>query len=73
MDHHINFFNGKIAELIFEEMFHFSKKFVVLHNGYEYTSPDIAQKIQSLNKVEIERLRHQPDFILLSWDKKINI
>jgi len=61
---------GKIAEVIFEEMFHSQGKFEVLHHGFEYTSPEIAQKLQDLDRETFEKIRHQPDFILVSWDKK---
>ncbi len=61
---------GKIAELVFEEMFHSQGRFEVLPNGYEYKAPEIAQNLQNLDKEYFARLRHQPDFILLSWDNK---
>lgn len=61
---------GKIAEIVFEEMFHKQGQFEVIQNGYEYTNPEIAQNLQNLNKEFFVKLRHKPDFILLSWDKK---
>lgn len=62
---------GKIAEIIFEQMFRESGKFTILRAGYEYTLPELAQ-YQHLTEVNavIENIRNAPDFVLISQDKK---
>jgi hypothetical protein len=62
---------GKIAEIIFEQMFRESGKYTVLHSGYEYTLPELAQ-YQHLAEIKavIENIRNAPDFVLISQDKK---
>ena len=66
-----NLIKGKIAEIIFEQMFRESGKYTILHSGYEYTLPELAQ-YQHLAQVRavIENIRNAPDFILISQDKK---
>ncbi len=66
-----NLIKGKIAEIIFEQMFRESRKFTILRSGYEYTLPELAQYKQ-LPEVEkyLENIRHAPDFILITEDKK---
>ena len=66
-----NLIKGRIAEIIFEQMFRESGKFTILRSGYEYTFPELAQYRQ-LPEVELylERIRHNVDFILISDDKK---
>lgn len=72
---HVNFIKqlvkGKIAEIIFEQMFGESRKFTILRSGYEYTLPELAQ-YQHLGEVQavIENIRNAPDFVLISQDKK---
>ncbi len=62
---------GKITEAIFEQMFRDQGEFDVIRNGYEYKTPELAQNLLSLDHKEyINKLRHAPDFILLSHDKK---
>jgi hypothetical protein len=62
---------GKIAEIIFEQMFRESGQYTILHSGYEYTLPELAQ-YQHLAEVKavIENIRNAPDFVLISQDKK---
>jgi hypothetical protein len=62
---------GKIAEIIFEQMFRESGRFTILHSGYEYTLPELAQ-YQHLAKIKavIENIRNAPDFVLVSQDKE---
>lgn len=64
------FIKGKIAEIIFEQMFRESGKYTVLHSGYEYTLPELAQ-YQHLVEVKavIENIQNAPDFVLVSNDK----
>ena len=62
---------GKIAEIIFEQMFRESGRYTILHSGYEYTLPELAQ-YQHLAEIKavIENIRNAPDFVLISQDKK---
>ncbi len=62
---------GKIAEIIFEQMFRESGKYTILHSGYEYTLPELAQ-YQHITEVKavMENIRNAPDFILVSQDHK---
>lgn len=62
---------GKIAEIIFEEMFRESGKYMILRSGYEYTLPELAQ-YQHLTEVKavIQNIRNAPDFVLVSEDKR---
>ncbi len=62
---------GKIAEVVFEQMFRSSGKYTILHSGYEYTLPELAQ-YQHIAEVKavIENIRNAPDFVLISQDKK---
>jgi len=66
-----NLVKGKIAEIIFEQMFRESGKYTILHSGYEYTLPELAQ-YQHLAEVKavIENIRNAPDFVLISQDKR---
>ncbi len=61
---------GKIAEVIFEQMFREAGEFTILRLGYEYTTPELAQ-YQNLIRIKrvLENLRHTPDFALISHDK----
>ncbi|TSC85096.1 MAG: Uncharacterized protein G01um101413_480 [Parcubacteria group bacterium Gr01-1014_13] len=74
-DHLINGFEhnlikGKIAETIFELMFQESKKFSVFHFGYEYTAEYLAQYNLALPKEVLSNIRHSPDFIIVTENKK---
>lgn len=66
-----NLIKGRIAEIIFEQMFRESGKFTILRSGYEYTFPELAQYRQ-LPEVELylKKIRHNVDFILISRDGK---
>jgi len=61
---------GKIAEIIFEQMFRESGRYTILHSGYEYTLPELAQ-YQHLAEIKavMENIRNAPDFVLISQDK----
>ena len=62
---------GKIAEIIFEQMFRESGKYTILHSGYEYTLPELAQYQHKAElKSVLENIRHSPDFVLISLDIK---
>lgn len=63
---------GKIAEIVFEQMFRETKKFTILPFGYETTLPEVAQyqqdvKNKSAKKV-VDNIRHAPDFVLITID-----
>jgi len=61
---------GRIAETIFEQMFRESGKFTILRFGYENTSPELAQYQHLLkNKKILDKIRHAPDFLLITQDK----
>lgn len=65
-----NLIRGRIAEIIFEEMFRESDQFTILRFGYEYLTPELAQYQHLLKEKGIlDSLRHSPDFILISNDK----
>jgi len=62
---------GKIAELIFEQMFRETKKFTILPFGYEKTIPELAQYNKNVMVRKVEKnIRKAPDYVLLSHDKK---
>ena len=65
-----NLIKGKIAEIVFEQMFREMGEFTILHLGYEYTTPELAQyqKYVQVKKV-LDKIRHAPDFVLISQDK----
>ncbi len=61
---------GKIAEVIFEQMFRECGKFTILPFGYEKTVPEVAQ-YQHVVEVQqvLDNIRHAPDFILITQDR----
>jgi hypothetical protein len=61
---------GKIAEVIFEQMFRDCGKFTILPFGYEKTVPEVAQyqHILEVKKV-LDNIRHAPDFIIITQDR----
>lgn len=67
---------GRIAEVVFEQMFREAGDFAILRFGYEYTLPELAQYQKSYrdnakaDKV-METVRHAPDFVLASKEKGI--
>lgn len=62
---------GRIAEIIFEQMFRGAGEFTIIRFGYEYTSPELVQYQHQLKiiKSALDNIRHAPDFVLLSNDK----
>lgn len=61
---------GKVAELIFEEMFREAGKFNVLRLGTEYTLPLLIQAQRTLKlPAMVDDVRHTPDFLLISHDQ----
>ena len=65
---------GKIAEVIFEQLFRTTNKYTILHFGYEYTHPELAQYKDRVNdneeKKALKFISKSPDYILVSEDKK---
>lgn len=61
---------GRIAEVIFEQMFRESGQFTILRFGYEYTMPELAQYRRTLKKEVVEDISNAPDFALISQSKK---
>ncbi len=62
---------GKVAELVFSQMFRNSNKFTVIPFGYENTFPEIAQYAYLANDKQVfETIRNAPDFALVSHDKR---
>jgi hypothetical protein len=62
---------GKIAEIIFEQMFRTSDSFSIFHFGYEYTLPALAQ-YQHLSQIKAvtDNIKDAPDFVLISKDNQ---
>lgn len=59
---------GKIAEIIFEQMFREMGEYTILRFGYEYSTPELAQYQHLLkeHKEVMADIRHTPDFILVA-------
>ena len=71
MDFDEGLIKGKLTEVIFEEMFLARGEFDILPIGYEYNAPEVAENINLLKDKElIANLRHTPDFLIVSKDKK---
>lgn len=65
-----NLVKGKIAELLFNEMFREAGEFTVIQIGYEYTLPELSQYQHHFQvKKVIENIRSAPDFVLINKDK----
>ena len=61
---------GKIAEVVFEQMFREMKKFILIPFGYESTLPEIAQVSQKIEyQYVLDQIRTAPDFAMVSHDK----
>lgn len=63
---------GKIAEIIFEQMFRESGRFTILRSGYEYTWSELAQYQHNFlkkAKEAMKNIRHLPDFILVNQER----
>ena len=66
-----NFIKGKVAEIIFDQMFREEGKFTVIPFGYERTLPELAQYAQKANYQQvIDNIRSAPDFALVSQNRK---
>ena len=62
---------GKIAEIIFDQMFRETEKYTIIPFGYESIMPELSQckKLSKAQKV-IDTIRHSPDFVLISQSKE---
>lgn len=61
---------GKIAEIIFEQMFREMNKFTIIPFGYESTLPEIAQNSHRVEyQFVLDQIRTAPDFAIVSHDK----
>lgn len=66
-----NFIKGKIAEIIFDEMFRENGRFTVIPFGYDRTLPEFAQYAKEAEYQQVvDNIRSAPDFALVSKDKK---
>lgn len=71
IDFSLQLIKGKIAELVFSQMFRNSNKFTVIPFGYENNFPEIAQYAYMADDKQVfETIRSTPDFALVSHDKK---
>lgn len=62
---------GKIAELIFEQMFRKAGNFTVIPFGYESVQPELMQYSHLAKYKQVfDNIRTAPDFALVSHDKK---
>lgn len=62
---------GKIAELIFEQMFRRVSGYTVIPFGYESIIPELIQYAEKEDRNGlIENIRNAPDFALISHDPK---
>lgn len=62
---------GRIAEIVFEQMFRDKKEFLVLPSGYEHTLPALAQyrHLSPIIGKVIDNFSNAPDFVLINSDK----
>ena len=62
---------GKIAELVFDQMFRQSSGYTVIPFGYEAIMPEIIQYAERADRKELfENISNAPDFALVSHDPK---
>ncbi|HRH55286.1 MAG TPA: hypothetical protein PK609_00250 [Candidatus Paceibacterota bacterium] len=62
---------GKIAELVFEQMFRDAEKYTVIPFGYESVVSELQQYTRQINDRELlDNIRNAPDFALVSHDPK---
>ncbi len=66
-----NFIKGKVAEIIFNEMFREQGEFTVIPFGYDRTLPEFAQYASRAKYQQvIENIRSAPDFALVSHNRE---
>ena len=62
---------GKVAELIFDQMFRRTSGYTIIPFGYESIIPELIQYTEQADrKGLIENIRNAPDFALVSHDPK---
>ena len=62
---------GKIAEIIFDQMFREAGEYTVIPFGYESIVPELSQcKKSSKAQKVIDTIRHSPDFVLISKNEE---
>jgi len=62
---------GKVAEMVFEQMFRRVEGYTVIPFGYESIIPELVQYADRQDRNElIENVRNAPDFALVSHDPK---
>ena len=62
---------GKVAELVFEQMFRRVEGYTVIPFGYESIIPELIQYSDRVERAGlIENIRNAPDFALVSHDPK---
>jgi len=63
---------GKIAEVIFQQMFREQGGYTIIPFGYEYTVPQLSQVVSSNRQARkvIDNIKHAPDFALVSSDSQ---
>ena len=62
---------GRVAEIIFQQMFGETGLFTIIPFGYEYTMPDLPPLQRSQQSKEtLDTIRSSPDFAIISRDKK---
>jgi hypothetical protein len=63
---------GKIAEVIFQQMFRVQGGYTIIPFGYEYTVPQLSQCTNSNKQAQrvIDNIKHAPDFALVSSDSQ---
>lgn len=62
---------GKIAEIIFDQMFREAGEYTIIPFGYENIIPQLSQcKRSSKAQKVIDNIRHSPDFVLISQSKE---
>lgn len=63
---------GKIAEVVFQQMFREQGGYTIIPFGYEYTVPMLSQcgNANRQAKKVIDNIKHAPDFALVSSDSQ---
>jgi hypothetical protein len=63
---------GKIAEVVFQQMFREQGGYTIIPFGYEYTVPQLAQCVNTNKQAKkvIDNIKHAPDFALVSSDSQ---
>ncbi len=66
-----NLIKGKIAEIIFEQMFREAGEYTIIPFGYENIMPELVNCGKSSNaKKAIKNISSSPDFALISRNKE---